>query len=161
MRFSQKATAIAALMVMASCDITVEHSDAPASGAAAEISMTREQFWAAARAGNVDSMLAFHLDTATYKLYENGGMYDYAAQADGHKAMKDLGVNRIEFNVRVMDTVVFNRSHAMETWDGTTVTWLNSGQKDTSGRFFVTILYTRTPEGWKFSYLHSSSKPSN
>ena len=124
-----------------------------------EINQVREQFWAAARAGNADSMLSFHLDSSqVYRLYENAEAYDYKAQADGHKAMKD-GITRMDFNVQVKDTMVFSREYAMETWDGTTVTWSKSGTKDTSGRFIVSLLYQHTPRGWKFRYIHSSSKP--
>ena len=125
-----------------------------------EINQVREQFWAAARSGNADSMLAYHLDsTEVYRLYENGESFDYNAQIQGHKTIKDAGVTRIDFNVQVKDPLVFSRDYAMETWDGTTVTWNKSGSKDTFGRFVATILYQHTPEGWKFRYIHSSNKP--
>jgi hypothetical protein len=68
-------------------------------------------------------------------------------------------ITRMDFNVQVKDTMVFSRDYAMETWDGTTVTWGKSGVKDTSGRFVVSLLYQRTPAGWKFRYIHSSNKP--
>ena len=76
-----------------------------------EINQMREQFWAAARTGNADSMLSFHLDSSqVYRLYENAEAYDYKAQADGHKAMKE-GITRMDFNVQVKDTMVFSQRH--------------------------------------------------
>ena len=147
-------------LLTVACGQPNDHANTTESVVRSEISQTREQFWAAARSGNADSMLAFHLDSSeVYRLYENGESFDYNSQVQGHKNIKDAGVTRIDFNVQVKDPMVFSRDYAMETWDGNTVTWSKSGNKDTFGRFIVTILYQHTPEGWKFRYLHSSNKP--
>ncbi len=151
--------AVAFILLIVACGPRQGSSDAFERVVRDEINKMREQFWAAARSGNADSMLAFHLDSAqVYRLYENGAAYDYAAQSEGHKTMKE-SITKIDFNVQVKDTMVFSREYAMETWDGTTVTSTKFGTKDTSTRFFVTLLYQHTPEGWKFRYIHSSSKP--
>jgi hypothetical protein len=46
----------------------------------------------------------------------------------------------------------------METWDGTTDVSYQSGKKDTTDVFIVTVIYKKTGDGWKFRYIHSSGQ---
>lgn len=144
------------LIIVYSCKITLnEVSDDK--NVYSEVKSARNNFWKYAREGKIDSMLSFHLDTTSYRLYENGKPWDYQFQKEGHYEMKQQGITGIDFNVVVRDSIIFNDESVLETWDGVTITRKNVEIADTSPRFVVTILYQKTNEGWKFRYIHSSS----
>jgi hypothetical protein len=146
-------------VLMISCNVdSNENEELPVTELSEEIKSIRTKFWSLAMIGKLDSMLSYHFSGPEYRLYENGKFYDYNAQADGHKNMNTEGISSIKFDVQVKDPVILNREYAFETWDGTTVTTYNSGKIDTSDRFFVTILYQKIKDQWKFRYLHSSSQ---
>lgn len=124
-----------------------------------EIKQTRTRFWEFAKEGKLDSMLSFHLISDEYKLYKNGNEYGYHDQAEGHKGMQSQGVRSMDFKVQVSDQKAFSDRWALETWNGINIISYASGRVDTSDRFIVTVLYSKTSSGWKFYYLHSSGPP--
>jgi hypothetical protein len=123
-----------------------------------EINETREQFWFAARSGQIDRMLSFHLDSPEYSAYDADNSLDRKTQVKLHDYMKAQGTSSINFNVEVIDSILFSSESAMETWEGTADISYHSGKKDTFEKFIVTVLYQKTDDGWKFRNLHSSSQ---